>query len=271
MTELECRRIEHFQEKADLAGELHRSIRAVEAGRTALAVADACASPADDLIPLQRAAITEARRSAYNSIADELGLASISYRLGDPLEDSIKQFSDEQTLDGLPVVQKASRKGSSHCVRRFHYRCTLIGALKGHRASREVASKGGHHRPRQAAREVTLADINTPNPLGAASRQPRMNEQPSSESTTGMADQAKEALRNVADRASDTLSDVSERGAGYYRRGSQAVGNVDSATMTGLFIAGAIGFGIAWLIFGQQSRSGDYVARRMSYGSERDY
>lgn len=86
-----------------------------------------------------------------------------------------------------------------------------------------------------------------------------------------MAGQAKEALRNVADQASDAFSDVSERGAAYYRQGSQAVGNVDSATMTGLFIAGAVGFGLGWLVFGQKSRSGDDVARRMSDSSDRDY
>ncbi|GJE43905.1 hypothetical protein [Methylobacterium soli] len=40
--------------------------------------------------------------------------------------------------------------------------------------------------------------------------------------------------------------------------------------MTGFLIAGALGFGLAWLSFDQQSRSGDYVARRMSYSSERE-
>ena len=116
-----------------------------------------------------------------------------------------------------------------------------------------------------------MADINTPNPLGASAARPRTNEQPSSGSTSGMADQAREALQNVTERAADTLSDVSRRGADYYRQGSQVVGNADTATMAGLFIAGAIGFGIGWLVFGQPSRSGDYVARRMSHSSERDY
>jgi hypothetical protein len=88
---------------------------------------------------------------------------------------------------------------------------------------------------------------------------------------SGMADQAKEALRSVTDQASDTWDGVSKRGADYYRQGSRAVSNVDNATMTGLFIAGAIGFGISWLIFGQKSYSGDYVSRRMSASSDRDY
>jgi hypothetical protein len=86
----------------------------------------------------------------------------------------------------------------------------------------------------------------------------------------GMADQAKEAVRNVTDRASDTWDDVSKRGTHYYRQGSQAMGNVDSATMTGWLVAGAVGFGLAWLIFGQRSYSDD-VARGMSRSSERDY
>ncbi|MFC5552892.1 hypothetical protein ACFPQ7_02995 [Methylobacterium iners] len=116
-----------------------------------------------------------------------------------------------------------------------------------------------------------MAGNDTPNPLGAASVQPRMNEQPASKSTSGTADQAREAVRNVRDYASDTLSDVSRRSTDYYRQGSQAVGGVGSTAMVSMFIAGAVGFGIGWLVFGQQSRSGGYVARRMSYGSERDF
>ena len=57
----------------------------------------------------------------------------------------------------------------------------------------------------------------------------------------------------------------------YYRQGSRLVGDADSATLASLFIAGGIGFGIGWLVFGQHSRSGDYVARRMSHSSERDH
>jgi hypothetical protein len=41
--------------------------------------------------------------------------------------------------------------------------------------------------------------------------------------------------------------------------------------MTGWLIAGAIGLGLGWLAFGQQSRSGDYIPRRMTRSSERDY
>ena len=49
------------------------------------------------------------------------------------------------------------------------------------------------------------------------------------------------------------------------------MGDVDSSTMTGLFISGAIGFGLGWLVFGQQSRSGDYIPRKMSASSEHNY
>ena len=85
----------------------------------------------------------------------------------------------------------------------------------------------------------------------------------------GMADQAREAIQNVTDQASDAWDDVSKRGARYYRQGSRAVGDMDSSTMTGLLIAGAVGFGLGWLIFGQRSYSGDYIPRRMSASSDR--
>ena len=96
------------------------------------------------------------------------------------------------------------------------------------------------------------------------------NQQSGSGGAAGMADQARETLRNVSDQASDTWDDVSRRGAQYYRQGSRAVSDMDSAAMTGLLIAGAVGFGLGWLVFGQRSYSGDYVARRMSYASDRD-
>lgn len=87
----------------------------------------------------------------------------------------------------------------------------------------------------------------------------------------GVADQAKETLRDATSRASDAWDNASEYGSRYYRQGSRAVSDMDTGTMTGLFIAGAIGFGLGWLVFGQQSRSGDYIPRRMSESSERRY
>ncbi|MER2263728.1 hypothetical protein [Methylobacterium oxalidis] len=82
------------------------------------------------------------------------------------------------------------------------------------------------------------------------------------------ADQAQSAMRGVADQASDMWDSASDQGQRYYRQGSQALGNMDGATLGGLFAAGALGFAIAWLIFGQSSASRD-VSRRMSRSSER--
>lgn len=85
----------------------------------------------------------------------------------------------------------------------------------------------------------------------------------------GLYEQAASAARNLADQASDHWDDVSEQGSRYLRRGQNVVSDVDATTLTGWFVAGAIGFGLAWLIFGQRSVSGDYVARRMSASSGR--
>ena len=80
-------------------------------------------------------------------------------------------------------------------------------------------------------------------------------------------EQAQSAMRNVADSASEMWDDAYEQGERYYRQGSQALGNVDGTTLTGWMVAGAIGFGLAWLMFGPHSRSGDYMTRRMSESS----
>lgn len=89
--------------------------------------------------------------------------------------------------------------------------------------------------------------------------------------SAGAADHARDTLRRATGRASDAWDNAARYGSRYYREGSRAVGSMDTGTMTGLFIAGAIGFGLAWLVFGQHSFSSDYVARRMSASSERDY
>jgi hypothetical protein len=129
-----------------------------------------------------------------------------------------------------------------------------------------------------------MADIQSRDPLGASAGQPGSSKHQQGSGGTssggmsgggtssgGMADQAKETLRTVTDRASDTWDDVSWRGADYYRQGARTVGGVDNATMTALLVAGAVGLGLGWLIFGQRSYSGDYVAKGMSRSSERDY
>jgi hypothetical protein len=103
---------------------------------------------------------------------------------------------------------------------------------------RSNASPGG---------KLTMADIRSHDPVGRSDGR-------SGSSQTG---------------GSSGGAGASEYGSRYYRQGSRAIGDMDSGTMTGLFIAGAIGFGLGWLVFGQESRSGDYVARRMSASSER--
>ncbi|MEE7504757.1 hypothetical protein [Methylobacterium mesophilicum] len=47
------------------------------------------------------------------------------------------------------------------------------------------------------------------------------------------------------------------------------VNGLDPAALTALFAAGGVGFGLAWLIFGQPWHRTDHVARRMSHSSER--
>lgn len=117
-----------------------------------------------------------------------------------------------------------------------------------------------------------MADIRSHDPLGRSDGRPGSNQSGSSSGGgAGLTDQARETLRNATDRAADAWDSASQFGSRYYRQGSRAVGDVDTATMTGLLVAGAIGFGLGWLAFGQHSTSGGYVARRMSASSERDY
>ena len=73
-------------------------------------------------------------------------------------------------------------------------------------------------------------------------------------------DQASEAISNVAERASDMWDDA-------YQGGARAIGNVGGATLGALVVAGAVGFGIAWLAYGQQSTStGGQPARSRQSG-----
>ncbi len=117
-----------------------------------------------------------------------------------------------------------------------------------------------------------MADIRSHDPLGQSDGRPGSSQTGgSSGSGAGLADQARETLQNASERASDAWDNASQYGSRYYRQGSRAVGGMDTGTMTGLFVAGAIGFGLGWLVFGEGSRSGDYIPRRMSASSERDY
>ena len=115
-----------------------------------------------------------------------------------------------------------------------------------------------------------MADIQSRDPLETSAGQPGSSTHRQPGSSGGATDKAQDTLGNVADKASETWDNVSKQGSRYYRQGSQAVGNVDGTAMLGLAIASAVEFGLAWLIFGQQSRSGDYIPRRMSYSSERN-
>lgn len=128
-----------------------------------------------------------------------------------------------------------------------------------------------HHRPREQEGATAMADIRSHDPLGRSDGGPASGRGGSSSGGGGAADQARQALRDATDRASDAWDSASEHGARYYQQGSRAVGNVDTGTMTGFLVAGAIGFGLGWLVFGQHSYSSDYVARGMSRSSARDY
>ncbi len=117
-----------------------------------------------------------------------------------------------------------------------------------------------------------MADIRSHDPVGRSDGRPGSDQAGGSAGGgAGVADQARETLRDATSKASDAWDNASEYGARYYRQGSRAVSDMDSGTMAGLFIAGAIGFGLGWLVFGQQSYTGDYVSRRMSASSERRY
>jgi hypothetical protein len=104
--------------------------------------------------------------------------------------------------------------------------------------------------------------------------QTRNTSDPSSRSPGGRGgesytDQVQGALRGAADSASDMWDDAYEQGQRYYRQGTQAVGEVDTATLSGWLIAGAIGFGLGWLMFGAASRSADDMTRRMAESGHR--
>ena len=79
-------------------------------------------------------------------------------------------------------------------------------------------------------------------------------------------DQAGEAISNIAERASDLWDDA-------YEGGARAIGNVGGVTLGALVVAGAVGYGIAWLAHGQQwhqpSSTGSQPARsRQSGGNQ---
>ena len=83
----------------------------------------------------------------------------------------------------------------------------------------------------------------------------------------GRSDQVQGTMRDVAEGASELWDEAYEQGERYYRQGRRAIEQTDSTTMMGWLVAGAVGFGLAWLMFAH--RSTDDVAERMSESSYR--
>jgi ElaB/YqjD/DUF883 family membrane-anchored ribosome-binding protein len=127
----------------------------------------------------------------------------------------------------------------------------------------KVTGQPGFKRPMPGIEGPVLKD-QASDTLSAATDQAK-------EAVSAVTGQTKETLRSVSDRAPEMVDDLTKRGADYYRQGRRAVSTADNTTVASLFIAGTIGFGIGWLVFGQKSYSGDYVARRMSDNSDRRY
>lgn len=90
---------------------------------------------------------------------------------------------------------------------------------------------------------------------------------PQNAQDAGLSDQVQGTVRDVAEGASELWDEAYEQGERYYRQGRRAIERADSTTMMGWLVAGAVGFGIAWLMFGH--RSVDDVAERMSESSYR--
>ena len=87
----------------------------------------------------------------------------------------------------------------------------------------------------------------------AAGSQPRGGDQGAQRGggSESFAEQAQGAMRNVADSASELWDDAYEQG------------------VTGWLVAGAVGFGLAWLLFGPHTRPENNMTRRMSQSSDR--
>jgi hypothetical protein len=101
----------------------------------------------------------------------------------------------------------------------------------------------------------------------------------SSASQTGggtIYEQAQGAVSSVAESASDLWDDVYDQGEEYYRQGRQVMGRLDGVTIGGLVAAGALGFAVAWMMFGNRTdRSAEWMneskgkrARRREHGRQ---
>jgi len=69
------------------------------------------------------------------------------------------------------------------------------------------------------------------------------------EGSEGLYEQASDAMSDVADRASDMWDEAYDRGARYYR-------DADGSAIITAIVAGAVGYGLAYLVHGYQSSSG---------------
>ncbi len=69
------------------------------------------------------------------------------------------------------------------------------------------------------------------------------------EGSEGVYQQATDAMSDMADRASEMWDEAYDRGARYYR-------DADGSAIITAIVAGAVGYGLAYLIHGYQSSSG---------------
>ena len=68
--------------------------------------------------------------------------------------------------------------------------------------------------------------------------------------------------------SSELLDDAHEQGERYYRQGARPVSNIDGSRLGLLVLGGALGYGLAWLIRGQQSYSGRSRTRHYGFADD---
>jgi CBS domain-containing protein len=169
-----------------------------------------------------------------HTLVREVMTDHVHYCFDDEDIDEVTSKMADSQVRRLPVVNRDKR---------------LVGIL----------SLGDVAKGRDTADEAGAALSDISRPGGAHSQRGRPK--------SALADRVQGRMRDAAEGASELWDEAYEGGRRYYRQGSQALAHVDNVTMSGWLIAGAIGFGLAWLIFGH--RSVDDVAERMSESSYR--